>query len=82
MKEVAFAAEVFTVYERTKYRVYNYSVARFTQEHGAASSFAKVIETLEAVFKCRQILVTDERKKRMLVKSMVAQERGEGPFLL
>ena len=46
------------------------SIARFTQERGAASSFHKVVETLETVLKCRGMLVGDERKKRMMVKTL------------
>jgi hypothetical protein len=48
------------------------SIARFTQERGAASSFHKVVETLESVMRCRGWLVTDERKKRMMVKTLNA----------
>jgi len=48
------------------------SIARFTQERGAASSFHKVVETLETVLKCRGLLVADERKKRMMVKTLNA----------
>lgn len=46
------------------------SIARFTQERGAASSFHKVVETLEIVLKCRGMLVGDDRKKRMMVKTL------------
>ncbi|EPE25708.1 Protein kinase-like (PK-like) [Glarea lozoyensis ATCC 20868] len=51
MKEVAFAAEVMTVIEHGKRSAL--SIARFTQERGAASSFQKVVETMESVLKCR-----------------------------
>jgi serine/threonine-protein kinase HSL1 (negative regulator of Swe1 kinase) len=46
------------------------SIARFTQERGAATSFHKVVETLETVLKCRGMLVNDERKKRMMVRTL------------
>jgi len=68
MKEVAFAAEVMTVIEHGKRS--HLSIARFTQERGAASSFHKVVETMEAVLKCRGFLVSDERKRRMMVKTL------------
>jgi predicted nucleic acid-binding Zn ribbon protein len=46
------------------------SIARFTQESGAASSFNKVVETMEMVLKSRGFLLTDERKKRMMIKTL------------
>jgi hypothetical protein len=70
MKEVAFAGEIMTVIEHGKRS--HLSIARFTQERGAASSFHKVVETLESVMRCRGWLVTDERKKRMMVKTLNA----------
>jgi len=70
MREVAFAAEVMTVIEHGKRS--HLSIARFTQERGAASSFHKVVETMEAVLKCRGFLVSDERKRRMMVKTLNA----------
>ncbi|TVY49671.1 Serine/threonine-protein kinase [Lachnellula occidentalis] len=68
MKEVSFAGEVMTVIEHGKRA--HLSIARFTQERGAASSFHKVVETLENVLKLRGMLITDERKKRMMIKTM------------
>lgn len=68
MKEVAFAGEVMTVIEHGKKSYL--SIARFTQEQGAASSFNKVVETLESVLKVRGMLVSDERKKRMMIKTL------------
>ncbi|TVY83053.1 Serine/threonine-protein kinase [Lachnellula suecica] len=70
MKEVAFAGEIMTVIEHGKRS--QLSIARFTQEIGAASSFHKVVETLESVLKCRGMLVVDERKERMMVKTLNA----------
>lgn len=43
---------------------------RFTQERGAASSFYKVVETLEAVLKERGFLVTDSIRRKGIEKSM------------
>jgi serine/threonine-protein kinase HSL1 (negative regulator of Swe1 kinase) len=70
MKEVQFAGEIMTVIEHGKKS--HLSIARFTQERGAASSFHKVVDTLETVCKCRGILLTDERKKRMMIKTLNA----------
>jgi hypothetical protein len=68
MKEVAFACEVLTVIEHGKKS--RLSIARFTQEKGAASSFNKVVDTLETVLKSRGMLMSDERKKRMIIKTL------------
>jgi len=65
---VAFAGEIMTVIEHGK-RLH-LSIARFTQERGAASSFHKVVETLEHVLEGRGMLVADERKKRMMIKTL------------
>jgi serine/threonine-protein kinase HSL1 (negative regulator of Swe1 kinase) len=70
MKEVAFACEVMKVIEHGKRS--HLSIARFTQELGAASSFYKVVETLETVLKCRGMLVADDRKRRMMIKTLNA----------
>jgi serine/threonine-protein kinase HSL1 (negative regulator of Swe1 kinase) len=70
MKEVAFASEILTVIEHGKRSPL--SIARFTQEKGAASSFHKVVETLEIILKSRGMLVMDERKKRMIIKTLNA----------
>ena len=68
LKEVAFAGEIMTVIEHGKRS--RLSIARFTQERGAASSFHKVVETLETVLKSRGLLVADERKRRRMVKTL------------
>lgn len=68
MKEVSFACEIMTVIEHG--RKYPLSIVRFTQEKGAASSFYKVVETLETVLKSRGMLVSDDRKKRMMIKTL------------
>jgi len=59
-----------TVIEHGKRAKSQLSIARFTQERGAASSFHKVVETLETVLKCRGLLVGDDRKKRMMIKTL------------
>ena len=70
MKEVNFACEILTVIEHGKRS--HLSIARFTQEKGAASSFYKVVETVETVLKSRGMLISDERKKRMIIKTLNA----------
>ncbi|KAI5925795.1 hypothetical protein F4810DRAFT_708308 [Camillea tinctor] len=68
MKEVAFAAEIMTVIEHGKRSPL--CLVRFTQERGAASSFHKVIDTLNSVFSVRNMLVTDKRKIKMMIKTL------------
>ncbi|KAI1504986.1 hypothetical protein F5X99DRAFT_432017 [Biscogniauxia marginata] len=68
MKEVSFAAEIMTVIEHGKRS--QLSIVRFTQERGAASSFHKVINTLNSVFSARSLLVTDKRKAKMMIKTL------------
>lgn len=70
MKEVSFAGEIMTVIEHGKRS--HLSIARFTQEQGAASSFLRVVETMENVLSVRKVLVTDERKARMMIKTLNA----------
>jgi serine/threonine-protein kinase HSL1, negative regulator of Swe1 kinase len=68
LKPVNFHAHLFVVLERG--RRCNLSVIRFTQERGAASSFYKVVETLEAVLKERDFVVTDVTRRKGVEKSM------------
>lgn len=68
LKPVNFHAHLFTVLERG--RKCNLSVIRFTQERGAASSFYKVVETLQAVLRKREVLVTDTMRRKGIEKSM------------
>lgn len=68
VKPVHFACEIMTVIEHGKKSPL--SIARFTQEKGAASSFQKVVDTLETVLKSRGMLVSDDRKKRMMIKTL------------
>ncbi|KAK6865086.1 Pkinase-domain-containing protein [Apiospora arundinis] len=70
MREVSFAAEIMTVIEHGKRNPL--SIVRFTQERGAASSFHKVVETMHAVFDVRNLLVTDKRKVKMMIKTLNA----------
>lgn len=68
LKPVQFHAHLFTVLEHG--RKCSLSIARFTQDRGAASSFYKVIDTLEAVLKERQLTVEDVARKRGIEQSM------------
>ncbi|KAI9767301.1 MAG: hypothetical protein M1835_007050 [Candelina submexicana] len=69
IKEVAFIGEIMTVLEHGKRA--QLSIARFTQQKGAASSFHKVVDTLETVLNSRGLLVTD-RKRRMAMCKVLA----------
>jgi serine/threonine-protein kinase HSL1 (negative regulator of Swe1 kinase) len=66
MKPVSFAAELFPVAEHGR-RV-NLTVVRFTQEKGAASSFYKVVDTLQTVLEKRNVIIGDKKKAKKLVK--------------
>lgn len=68
LKAVHFHAQLFTVLEQG--RTSNLSIARFTQERGAASSFYKVVDTLEAVLKERELTVEDVARKTDIERSM------------
>ncbi|RKF64469.1 putative serine threonine-protein kinase gin4 [Erysiphe neolycopersici] len=68
IKNVAFATEFMTVIEHGKKSAL--SIARWTQEHGAASSFHKVVDTIEKIMKERNMLVAIEQKRRMMVKTV------------
>ena len=68
MKEVSFAAEIMTVIEHG--RRSHLCIVRFTQEKGAASSFHKVIDTMDAVFCNRGLVVSDKRKAKMMIKTL------------
>ncbi|KAI0805527.1 hypothetical protein GGR55DRAFT_281127 [Xylaria sp. FL0064] len=68
MKEVAFAAEIMTVIEHGKRN--HLCIARFTQERGAASSFHKVVDTMNSVFGRRGLLVVEQRKIKMMIKTL------------
>ena len=68
LKPVHFHAHLFTVLEHG--RKGNLSVARFTQEKGAASSFYKVVETLETVLRVRGLLVEDDKRWKGIEKAV------------
>lgn len=68
IKEVHFAVEIMTVIEHGKRN--HLSIVRFTQERGAASSFHKVVDTMNNVFSNRTLLVQDSRKAKMMVKTL------------
>lgn len=68
MKEVAFAAEIMTVIEHGKRG--HLSIARITQERGAASSFHKVVQTMDSIFRERGLLIEDKRKVKMMIKTL------------
>ncbi|KAI0097957.1 hypothetical protein GGR51DRAFT_565996 [Nemania sp. FL0031] len=68
LKEVAFAAEIMTVIEHGKRG--QLCIVRFTQERGAASSFHKVVDTMQSVFSERNLLVVEKRKIKMMIKTL------------
>ncbi|KAK4145353.1 uncharacterized protein C8A04DRAFT_35845 [Dichotomopilus funicola] len=68
LKEVAFAVELMTVIEHGKRN--HLSIARFTQEKGAASSFHRVVDAINSSFGARSLLVTDKRKVNMMIKTL------------
>ena len=68
LKPVTFHAHLFTVLEHG--RKCSLSIARFTQGRGAASSFYKVVNTLEATLKKRELTVEDAPRKRGIEQSM------------
>jgi len=45
-------------------------IVRLTQESGAASSFHRVVDTMDNVFEKRNILVTEQRKAKMMIKTL------------
>ncbi|KAI9846471.1 MAG: hypothetical protein M1838_001255 [Thelocarpon superellum] len=64
LKPVSFACEILAVVEHGKRA--RFSIARFTQEKGAASSFYKVVETLETMLARRDLLITDELRRKAM----------------
>ena len=72
MKPVHFHAQLFTVLEHG--RRCNLSVIRFTQDNGAASSLYKVVDTLEAVLRRKDLLVEDARRKKGIEQSLKESE--------
>ncbi|KAI0138135.1 Pkinase-domain-containing protein [Hypoxylon sp. NC0597] len=68
LKEASFAAEIMTVVEHGRRN--HLSIVRFTQERGAASTFHKVIDTMDDVFDSRGLLVIDKHKAKIMVKML------------
>ena len=58
IKAVHFTAELFAVLQHGQRA--NLCIARFTQTRGAASSFQKVVETLQMVLMAKGLLIEDE----------------------
>ena len=64
LREIEFTAEFYTVLEHGCQA--NLSLVRFKQERGAASSFNKVVETVQSMLKSRGMVVEDAgRAKKM-----------------
>lgn len=70
MKEVSFAVEIMAVIEHGNPEML--SLARFTQERGAASTMRRLVETMREVFEVRRLLVADKQKAKMMVKTVNA----------
>ncbi|OBT54237.1 hypothetical protein VE04_06472 [Pseudogymnoascus sp. 24MN13] len=70
LKVVSFAIEYVSGIEHGKRN--RLSIARLSQEAGAASSFHRVVFTMESVFQTRGLLVGEERKRRMMIKTLTS----------
>ena len=68
IRPVQFFANVYTVLERGKPA--SLSVVKFTQEKGAASSFQRVVNTMESVLKESELILHDTEKRKKILKSM------------
>lgn len=66
IKPVSLAVELFTVLHHG--RKANLSIARFTQERGAKSSFNRVMEALESVLMARGFLVEEGGRKGAMIR--------------
>ncbi|PGG96150.1 CAMK/CAMKL/GIN4 protein kinase [Blastomyces parvus] len=66
LSPVEFSGEFFTVLEQGRHA--NLSLLHLSQERGAASSFHKVVNTLEIVLKQRGVLVEDSARARKMAK--------------
>ncbi|KAJ5110165.1 hypothetical protein N7532_002810 [Penicillium argentinense] len=66
LREVAFTAEFFTVLEHGQQA--NLSLVRFKQERGAASSFNKVVETVQSMLKSRDMVVEDPARAKKMAR--------------
>ncbi|KAF7717907.1 Uncharacterized protein PECH_002693 [Penicillium ucsense] len=65
LREVELVAEFFTIRENDQPA--NLSLVRFKQERGAASSFNKVVDTVEMMMKSRGLVVEDPVKAKKMV---------------
>ena len=61
--------EVMTVIDHSQPRS-QLSMARFTQERGAASSLQRVVDTMETVLEERGMLVKEKKKWRLMAKML------------
>lgn len=61
IRPVSLAVEIFTILHHG--RKANLSIARFTQDHGAKSSFGRVMEALESVLMARGFLVEEGTRR-------------------
>lgn len=68
LEPVHFYCQVYTVLEHG--RSANLSVAKFTQEKGAASSFNKVVKTLASVLSKENVLVTNPVREKGIKRSL------------
>ncbi|KAI1658784.1 Pkinase-domain-containing protein [Daldinia decipiens] len=68
MKETSFAAEIMTVIEHGRRN--QLCIVRFTQERGAASTFNKVVDTMDDIFLARGLLIVDKYKTKMMIKTL------------
>ncbi|EEH16396.2 CAMK/CAMKL/GIN4 protein kinase [Paracoccidioides brasiliensis Pb03] len=66
LRPVEFSGEFFTVLEQGKHA--NLSLLHLKQERGAASSFHKVVDTLQIVLKKRGLLIEDASKAKKIAK--------------
>lgn len=66
LRPVEFSVEFFTVLEHGRHA--NLSVVRFRQERGAASSFHRVVDTLEMFMKRRNLTVEDPARSKKMIK--------------
>ena len=68
IRGVHFTAELFAVLQHG--RRANLCMARFTQTRGAASSFQKVVETLQMVLAAKGLLIEDEETKNEMCEML------------
>ncbi|OJD11349.1 CAMK/CAMKL/GIN4 protein kinase [Emergomyces pasteurianus Ep9510] len=66
LSPVEFCGEFFTILEQGRHA--NLSLLHLKQERGAASSFHKVVDTLQIVLKKRGLLVEDTSKAKKMAK--------------